>query len=61
MNGDIDEMKYYMAAEKIGNLLFTVDQVMEFMEEYKIVPDEEVKKALMPMINRMKEWMKDEK
>lgn len=58
MNPELDSMKYYIAAEKISNLLFTIDGCMEYMVEYAIVPDEEVKKALLPKIEQIKEWLK---
>lgn len=51
---------YMMAAEKMVSMLSLIDQTMEFMEEYKIKPDEEVKKALNPLIERMKNWTKNE-
>ena len=53
-----ESMKYYIAAEKISNLLFTFDMTMQFMQEYDIIPDEEVKKALLPKIEQIKEWLK---
>jgi hypothetical protein len=53
-----EAMKYYIAAEKMTNLLYCLEMTMEFMEEFKIVPDEEVKKALKPKIDKMKEWLK---
>lgn len=51
---------YMMAAEKMVNMLSTIDQTMEFMEEYKIKADEEVKKALIPLILKMNTWIKNE-
>ncbi len=57
MSGN-DDIKYYMAAEKMANLIYCVEMTMEFMEEFKIVPDEEVKKALNPLMERLIEWMK---
>jgi hypothetical protein len=56
MGEDLDTMTYMMAAEKMVNLLFVLEQTMEFMEEYKVKPDEEVKKALMPMIKQLQDW-----
>lgn len=48
---------YMMAAEKMGNMLFVMEQTLEFMQEYEIKPDEEVKKALNPVIDKMKLWL----
>ena len=50
-----------MAAEKMVGMLSCMEQTMEFIDEYKIKPDDEVKKALSPLIERMKQWIKDEK
>ena len=47
-----------MAAEKIGNLIFCVDQTMEFVEEFKIAPDENVRKALKPSLDKAMKWIK---
>ncbi len=57
MNQDLETFAYMMAAEKMGNLLFTIDQTFEFMQEYSIKPDEEVKKALLPKIEQMRKWV----
>jgi len=57
MQSDIDTMTYMMAAEKMGNLLFCMEQTIDFMEEYKIKPDDEVKKCLTPMIDQFKKWL----
>ena len=57
MTNDLDIMTYMIAAEKMSNLLFVIEQTMSFMEEYKVQPDEEVKKELIPMIDQMKRWI----
>lgn len=57
MGEDLDTMTYMIAAEKMGNLLYTIEQTMQFMIEYKVEPDEEVKKALDPMILIIKSWL----
>jgi len=56
MGEDLETMTYMMAAEKMVNLLFTMENTLEFLEEYKVKPDEEVKKALMPMIKQLSDW-----
>jgi hypothetical protein len=57
MEKEIDTFAYMMAAEKMVSMISTVEQTMEFMVEYQIRPDEEVKKALKPLIEQMKKWI----
>ena len=54
---EIDTFVYMMAAEKMVSMLSLIDQTFEFLEEYKVKPDEEVKKALLPLIERMRKWI----
>lgn len=56
MGEDLETMTYMMAAEKMVNLLFTMENTLEFLQEYKVKPDEEVKKALMPLIKQLSDW-----
>ncbi len=53
-----DLIAYMIAAEKIVGLLSTMEQTIEFMKEYKIEPDEEVKEALEPLFNQYNVWLK---
>lgn len=53
---EIDTFVYMMASEKMVSMLSLIDQTFEFLEEYKVNPDEEVKKALLPLIERMRKW-----
>lgn len=55
----MDIFVYMMAAEKMVSMISIIDQTMEFMEEYKVKPDEEVKKALKPLVERMKKWVEN--
>ena len=55
---EIETMKYFMAAEKVGNLIYCLEMTMEFVEEFKIIPDEEVRKALKPKLDKMLDWLK---
>ncbi len=57
MQSESETFAYMMAAEKIGNLIYTLEATIEFMEEYKIKPDDEVKKCLNPLLDRMKQWI----
>lgn len=58
MSNELESMKYFMAAEKVVNLIFQLDMMLQFIDEYKIEPDESVKQALGPHIDKMKEWIK---
>ena len=52
-----DEFAYMMAAEKVVNLAFNIEQALNFFEEYGITPDNEVKKALNPLILSLSKWL----
>lgn len=60
MQSDIDTMTYMMAAEKMGNLIFTIEATMAFLIEYKVKPDDEVIKCLSPLVDQMKKWMNND-
>ena len=57
MDNQLEVMTYMIAAEKMSNMLFTIEQTMQFMIEYSVKPDEEVKKALNPMLEQMRNWI----
>ena len=57
-NVEFEGIKYYMAAEKLENLLHSIDATFNFMEEFGIIPDEDVKSAIKPVIKRLTEWIK---
>jgi hypothetical protein len=57
MKQDTDPFVYMMANEKLVSMLSTVDQTMQFMVEYHVKPDEEVKKAVKLVIEQMKKWV----
>ncbi len=61
MGEDLEMFKYMMAAEKMSNMIFVMEQTMEFLEEYKIIPDIEVKNALTPIIDELRNWLRHEK
>lgn len=58
MSNEFDTMKYFMAAEKIGSLIFHIENILEFVQQYSIVPDENVKQVLNPTLDKLKEWLK---
>jgi hypothetical protein len=53
-----NQFAYMIANEKMVNMLSTIDQTMAFMQEYEIIPDDEVKKALIPVIKQLERWIK---
>lgn len=53
----MDNLKYFMASEKVLNMIFTVEQTLEFLVEYQIKADEEVKKALKPILDDLRNWI----
>jgi hypothetical protein len=57
MKEEIDVFAYMMANEKMVGMLSVIDQTMTFMHEYSIKPDDEVKKALKPMIDQLSKWI----
>jgi hypothetical protein len=60
MSKELETMTYMMAAEKMGNLIFTMENTLEFLIEYQVKPDEEVKKALIPLVEKFKKWTSNE-
>lgn len=58
MANELHNFTYFMAAEKIGCLINSIEMTLEFLEEFKIHPDDEVKKALLPCVDKLKEWLK---
>jgi hypothetical protein len=58
---EIDIFAYMMAAEKMTCLVTLMDQTLEFMEEYEIEPDDEVRKVLQPLLNQYKDWITGKK
>lgn len=57
MKNENDEFVYIIAIEKMLNMIFTIEQTIEFMNEQNVKPDEEVKKALIPIIEQLKKWL----
>jgi len=58
---EVETFAYMMAAEKMISLLCLMEQTLEFMEEYQIKPDQEVVKALSPLIQKYAKWIRNEK
>lgn len=57
MSNEIDTMNQMIVVEKTVGMIFTIEQTMEFLIELKIQPDEEIKKALNPLIDIMRFWI----
>lgn len=55
---EIEGLKYFMAAEKVGYLIMSIEMTLECVEEFKITPDDEVRRALKPGLLKMLEWVK---
>jgi hypothetical protein len=55
---NLEPMIYFMAAEKVGGLVYSIEQTLEYLEEFKIEPDEEVRKILKPVLEKLAEWVK---
>jgi len=55
---EFDTMKYFMAAEKVGSLIFHMETTLEFLAEYSIQPDENVRKELKIRLDKLQEWLK---
>lgn len=53
-------MKYYQAAEKIQTLVYTIEITMQYMKEFDIKPDDDVKLALHSPMQQLRKWI-DEK
>ena len=56
MGDDTEHLKYFMASERTMNMIFVIEQTLEFMGEYKIEADEAVKKAIWPLIKQLQDW-----
>ncbi len=59
MSEEMDRMKYFIAAEKVHGLLGAIDRLLEFIEEFKIEPDDAVRNELKPYLEKLNEWIKD--
>lgn len=57
MTSEMDTFVYMMAAEKVIAMISVMEQNLEFFEEYQVKADDEVKKVLLPLIERMKRWV----
>lgn len=61
MDENIETMKYFIASEKVQNMIFTIEMSLEYLEEYKIEPDEMVKKTLGPVVKQLTNWLEKPK
>ena len=58
MKEELDQFVYMMANEKMVNFISTFEQTMAFMDEYKVKPDDEVKKVLKPLLKQLDTWVR---
>ena len=58
MKNNLEPMIYFMAAEKVGSLIYSIEQTLEYLEEFKIEADDEVKKELKPCLEKLMVWIK---
>lgn len=56
---EIEVFAYMMACEKMVSLIDMIEQTTEFLDEYKIKPDEAVKKTLLPLLEKLAKWAKE--
>lgn len=56
-----DKFVHIMATEKVVNMLFTIEQALNFMYEYNVKPDDQFRSAIKPAIDELQDWIKDEK
>lgn len=57
MSNENHTMDYMIVVEKMINLIFTIENTLMFMKEYEIKPDEELKKALKPVLENLDVWL----
>ena len=58
MNKDLDVFVYMMANEKLVAMMSVIEQNLEFFNEYGVKPDDEVRKAMLPLIKQLSDWIK---
>ncbi len=57
-NNEPDIFIYVMANEKIISMIHTIENTFEFFEDYKVKPDDEVRKVMKQLIEKMGNWIK---
>jgi len=58
VNKDLDVFVYMMANEKLVAMMSVIEQNLEFFNEYGVKPDDEVRKAMLPLIKQLSDWIK---
>lgn len=53
-----DPLKYFIAAEKVGKVIISIEMLLEFIQEFGIEADVVVKEQLEIRLIRLKEWIK---
>ncbi len=57
MNQEIEFATHMMAAEKLENMLYTTNQTLDFLHEYKVKAGEEEKKYIIELMVRLQKWL----
>jgi hypothetical protein len=57
MKNEFDVMKFYQAAEKVLTLVYTIEITMQYMQEFDVKPDDDVKQALHAPLEQLKKWL----
>jgi len=60
MSDDVDKFKYMLATEKVVNMIFVIELTVAFLLEHEIKADTQVKNALNPILDNLRNWLKDE-
>ena len=55
-----DPTIYYMAAEKVTQLIYTIDGFLKFTEEFDIKSENSVRVCLEPYLVQLHNWLKVE-
>ena len=57
MKGNDDTYVLMMANEKLITMLSLMEQTLEFLNEYKVKPDDEVRKEFVPLLQKWEKWI----
>lgn len=55
---DERNIPYMQASEMMSSLIYLMERNLYFMEENKIKPDDSVRKALKPVMEKLDKWIK---
>ena len=58
MNKELDKMKYFFASEKVEYFIFISENLLQYVNENEILPDENVRSDMKIIINKLEDWLK---